>query len=339
MTATTGLDVERVTSWLVDHVDGAVAPFEFDQILGGSSNLTYRVTDGAGTVRVLRRPPVNSVLPSAHDMGREHRAMSALAGSDVPVPAMYGLCEDEAVTGAVFYVMEHVPGIQMETAEGGRQLDEAARAVAAETFVDALAALHRVDPDAVGLGEHGRRGGYVERQVRRWFRQWEQMAPHDRPVVRETYERLLEHLPDDRPTAHVVHGDYSFRNCRFALDGRLAAVLDWEISTLGEPLADLGYVLAAWDRSMEGSLQSLPGFPSAAEAADRYSAATGFDVSGLPFYVAFNHWKSACIVEGVFARYRAGALGDDRAAEGARFEPLIENRALAAKAALDDLFG
>lgn len=335
----TGIDVPAVTAWLVDHLEGAEAPFRFEQIPGGSSNLTFRLADAAGHTWVLRRPPVNSVLASAHDMTREFTAMSALGPTPVPVPATHVICEDPTVTGATFYVMGLVPGIQMEDAEGGAQLEPPARARAATTFVDALAALHAVDPDAVGLGQLGKRTGYVERQLRRWNHQWEQSRVEDRPVVRAVHERLLAIIPEQQGGATVVHGDYSFRNCRFALDGELGAVLDWEICTLGDPLADLGYVLAAWEPADPESLVGLAGFPTADEVVARYVAATGYDPSPLPFYLAFNHWKSVCIVEGVYARYLAGALGADRAGEAERFGPLIERRTERAVAHLDALSG
>lgn len=339
MASVTGIDVDNVTRWVVDHVEGVEPPLHFEPILGGSSNLTYRVTDADGHTWVVRRPPVNSVLASAHDMSREFTAMSALGPTPVPVPRVHAICEDHAVTGATFYVMEHVPGIQMEDAEGGHQLDAAGRGLAADTFVDALAALHSVDPDAVGLGQLGKRTGYVERQLRRWYKQWEQSRPHDRPVVREVYERLLAIIPEEQGPATVVHGDYSFRNCRFSHQGELRAVLDWEICTLGDPLADLGYVLAAWEPTAPASLVGLDGFPTAEQVVARYIGGTGYDPTPLPFYVAFNHWKSACIVEGVYARYLAGALGEDRSAEAERYGPLIERRSERALAELDALPG
>jgi aminoglycoside phosphotransferase (APT) family kinase protein len=327
-----GVHVGNVTRWLDAHVHGK-GPYRFAPILGGSSNLTYEVTDTAGGRWVLRRPPVNSVIPSAHDMAREHRVMDALGPTAVPVPAVYGLCEDHTVTGATFYVMEHVDGIYMEDDAGGRQLDAAGRRRAGESFVDALAALHSVDADAVGLGDLGKREGYVARQIKRWFGQWEQMHTHDRPVVREVHAELLKRLPPDGGPTCVVHGDFSFRNCRFAPDGPVRAVLDWEISTLGDPLADIGYVVAAWSGE-PGTLQALDGFPTRDEVVAQYAAATGADVSALPFYIAFNHWKTACIIEGVHARYQAGALGEDRKAEGERYGVLIDVRAEQARAEL-----
>jgi aminoglycoside phosphotransferase (APT) family kinase protein len=327
-----GIDLDAVSTWLDEHVRGE-PPYRFEPILGGSSNLTYEVIDTAGGRWVLRRPPVNSVIASAHDMAREHRVMHALGPTPVPVPRMFGLCTDDEVTGATFYVMEHVDGIYMDDEAGGRQLDPAGRRRAGESFVDALAALHAVDPDAVGLGDLGRRDGYVARQIKRWFGQWEQMHTLDRPVVREVHDTLLRLLPPDRGRSGVVHGDFSFRNCRFAHDGPVRAVLDWEISTLGDPLADIGYVVAAWSDE-PGTLHALDGFPTRDEVVERYASATGLDVSELPFYIAFNHWKTACIIEGVFARYQAGALGEERKAEGDRFGLLIDLRAEQARSEL-----
>ena len=327
-----GIDLDSVSMWLDAHVHGE-PPYRLEPILGGSSNLTYEVTDMADGRWVLRRPPVNSVIASAHDMAREHRVMHALAPTPVPVPRMFGLCDDHTVTGATFYVMEHIAGVYMDDEASGAQLDPDGRRRAGESFVDALAALHAVDPDAVGLSDLGKREGYVARQIKRWFGQWEQMHTQDRPVVREVHDTLLRCLPPEQASAGVVHGDFSFRNCRFAEDGPVRAVLDWEISTLGDPLADIGYVVAAWSGEA-GTLQGLEGFPSRDEVVARYSSASGLDLSELPFYIAFNHWKTACIIEGVYARYQAGALGEDRKAEGDRYGALIELRAEQARAEL-----
>lgn len=335
MTDVLGIAIDNVSGWLDEHVHGE-PPYRFEPILGGSSNLTYEVTDMADGRWVLRRPPVNSVLASAHDMAREHRVMRALVSSEVPVPRMFGLCDDPRITGATFYVMEHIEGIYMDDVASGEQLDPASRCRAGESFVDALAALHEVDPDAVGLGDLGKREGYVARQIKRWFGQWELTHTRERPIIREVHAALLAKLPPEQGRSGVVHGDFSFRNCRFAADGPVRAVLDWEISTLGEPLADIGYVVAAWSGEA-GTLQSLDGFPTRDEAIARYAAASGVDTSELPYYIAFNHWKTACIIEGVYARYQAGALGEDRRAEGDRFGLMIDLRAEQARRELDAL--
>jgi aminoglycoside phosphotransferase (APT) family kinase protein len=302
-----GIDLDGVTGWFREHVSGARPPLEVRLIAGGRSNLTYRVADAAGAAWVLRRPPLHGVLPSAHDMGREHRVISALAGTPVPVPATFGLCQDEAVTGAPFYVMAYVDGtVPRDEATVAASLDEPARAAAADSLVDALVALHEVDPDEVGLGELGRR----------WQRQLEQSRTRPLPALDEAHRRLAANLPAQVGPARIVHGDFRLDNVVLSPAGRVLAVLDWELCTLGDPLADVGLLCVYWAEPGDQTLPLgaaptvMPGFPGRAALTQAYATRSGRDLSQLDLYVAFASWKLAVILEGVVARHAGGAYGE-----------------------------
>jgi aminoglycoside phosphotransferase (APT) family kinase protein len=310
-----GIDIDRVSAWLVEHVDGAVAPFEFRLIVGGRSNLTYTVTDAVGHRYVLRRPPTGAVLATAHDMAREHRIIAAVGRTDVPVPPALGLCTDDGVNGAPFYVMGFVDGVVLDSAEKGAAMAPAMRRSAGLHLIDVLADLHAVDVDAVGLGDLAKREGYVERQVKRWTTQWERSKTRELPAVDEVARLLGERLPVQQGVS-IAHGDYRFGNVLTDTGhGRIAAVLDWELCTLGDPLADVGYIGVYW--ADPGTTQARPndptgidGFPTYAELLERYAARTGRDLSGIDYYIAFGSWRLAVISEGVYARYLHGAMGD-----------------------------
>ena len=316
-----GIDEPRVGAWLEQNIAGAKAPFTYELIAGGRSNLTFKVSDSAGHHYVLRRPPISHVLPTAHDMGREHRIISALGPTPVPVAPALGFCADESVNGRPFYVMGFVEGHILRDQAAAKVLDERARRTAGEDLVDVMAAIHTVDVDKVGLGDLGRRDGYIERQLKRWYSQFRQsIEGRDRsvPVLDEMHDFLSARIPEQGPGT-IVHGDYRLDNTMLGDDGRVLAVLDWEICTLGDPLADVGLLMVYWSDAGEtgsalGNLSAtaLPGFPTRAQLCDRYAAATGRDLSALPFYVAFGYWKLACILEGVYARYEGGAMGGDR---------------------------
>ena len=305
-------------------------------IAGGKSNLTYRVDSRAGSA-VLRRPPLGHVLPTAHDMVREHTVMSALAGTDVPVPRMLHLCTDTEVLGQPFYVMERVEGHVCRTDLPPGYADEPAqRRAVGEGLVDVLAALHDVDPEAVGLGEFGRPAGYLERQVRRWVKQWDatRIEGHD------ALDALAAELAADVPATQrhtVVHGDYRLDNTLLdpSTPGRVAAVLDWEMSTLGDPLADVGILLGYWSQADDTGARTdalvvpaatvLEGFPTRAEVAERYAARTGLDLTPLPWYAAFAAFKLAVVCAGIVARVRGGAMvGDGFEGIEERIGPLVE---------------
>ena len=323
--AAEAVDVARVTDWLVAHAPPVEPPLAFDLVAGGRSNLTFVVTDAAGRRLVLRRPPMSHVLATAHDMGREHRIISALHTSRVPVPEALGYCDDQAVNGRPFYVMGFVDGHVLRSAsEVEAALDEAGRRAAGADLVDVLVRLHEVDVDAVGLADLGRREGYVERQLRRWHGQFHRSQDQEREagvfrpaeVVDEVHSLLSARVPTQQGVA-IVHGDYRLDNTIVGGDGTVRAVLDWELCTLGDPLADVGTLLVYWadgSRRSRASATGLPGFPSRDELAAAYAARSSLDLTPLPYYVALGHWKLACIMEGVYVRYASGAMGEQAGA-------------------------
>jgi aminoglycoside phosphotransferase (APT) family kinase protein len=328
-----GVDVPSVTAWLEANVAGATGPFTFELIAGGHSNLTFAVTGTDATRYVLRRPPLGHVLASAHDMGREHRIIAALQGSAVPVAPALGFCDDVTVNGAPFYVMGFVDGLVLRDAAAvERHLTVEARAEAGRSIVDTLAAIHTVDLEAVGLADLGRHEGYIARQLKRWYGQWNQSKTRALPDVDAVHERLLGHIPEQGP-ATIVHGDYRLDNCMVAPTGEVVAVLDWEICTLGDPLADVGLLCVYWtgpddDRSAwTGPATTAAGFPNRADLLRRYAEVSGRDLANIDFYVAFAYWKLACILEGVYARYLGGALGTRDLSEFDVFKWQVERAA------------
>ena len=310
-----GINEQHLEKWLDANIAGAQGPYSYLLIAGGRSNLTFHVTDANGLQMVLRRPPMGHVLATAHDMEREHRIMSAVGRTDVPVPRTLGVCADNDVNGAPFYVMSFVPGVVLDSPEKGQQLPENLRTTASEHLIDVLAELHAVDVDAVGLGDLAKREGYVERQVKRWSTQWANSKTRELPAIEEVAERLARKIPVQHGVA-IAHGDYRFGNCLTDIrTGRIAAVLDWELCTLGDPLADLGYVGIYWtDPGMPltrtNDPSGLPGFCTFDHLVDRYATKTGRDVSNIAYYQAFASFRLAVIAEGVYARYLHGAMGD-----------------------------
>jgi aminoglycoside phosphotransferase (APT) family kinase protein len=310
-----GIDHDRLSAWLVDNIAGAVAPFAFSLIEGGRSNLTYRVTDAAGHRYVLRRPPLGHVLATAHDVAREHRIISAVGRTGVPVAPALGVCTDGSVNGAPFYVMGFVDGVVLDSPERAAGLTSEQKRDLSHDLIDVLADLHAVDVDAVGLGDLAKREGYVERQVRRWTTQWENSRTRDLPAIDEVARRLAADIPAQVGVS-IAHGDYRFGNCLVDPETRrVTAVLDWELCTLGDPLADVGYLGVYWvHEDGSGSRPNDPtaagGFPTHRELVDRYAARTGRDVSRIDYYVAFSAFRLAVISEGVYARYVNGAMGD-----------------------------
>jgi len=332
-----GIDHDAVTGWFRHEVTAAEPPLEFSLIAGGHSNLTYSVTDANGRRWVLRRPPLGQVLATAHDMGREHTIISALGPTDVPVPPTAGLCTDVEVNGAPFYVMEFIDGTVVRSHADAEGLSAEQRQQAGRSIVDVLAAIHAVDVDAVGLGELGRREDYVARQLKRWYTQFK---GSDSQVegglgldsVHRVHDELAANIPPQGPAA-IVHGDYRLDNCMLGGDGSVIAVLDWEICTLGDPLADVGLLCVYWSDPDEAAVlpqaspTALEGFPRKQELVDRYAAVSGRDLSDLPFYVAFGYWKLTCIIAGVYARYAGGAMGDVPEATIAGFREMLDRLA------------
>ncbi|MDZ4278557.1 MAG: phosphotransferase family protein [Dehalococcoidia bacterium] len=315
-----GLDLERLRPWFSEHVasvddpSAALSARLRAQVIGhGRSNITYRVEDDAQQW-VVRRPPLSHVQPTAHDMSREFRVISALRGTDVPVPKTYALCEDPGIIGAPFYVMAYVEGlVPVDPEEVTKRFDEEARRRLGEELIDTLAALHAVDPAEVGLADFGRPQGYIERQLRRFGEQLARVKTRELPELDELARRLAAALPAESD-ATIVHGDYRLDNAIVSDDARIAAVLDWEMSTLGDPLADLGILRMYWrDRDAEGiaavgstGVITLPGFPTWQEASARYEKRSGRGLGQLDFYIVLAHFKLAVILENMHARFQAG---------------------------------
>jgi aminoglycoside phosphotransferase (APT) family kinase protein len=310
-----GVSVPGVSAWLEANIAGAVGPFSFDLIAGGRSNLTYLVTGADGTRIVLRRPPLGQVLATAHDMAREHRVIAAVGRTGVPVPPALGLCTDIDVNGAPFYVMGFVDGVVLDSTDRAELLPVERRVHAAHHLIDVLADLHAVDVDAVGLDDFAKREGYIERQVKRWSTQWSNSKTRELAAIDEVAVRLGQRIPVQHGVS-IAHGDYRFGNCLTDVaSGRITAVLDWELCTLGDPLADVGYLGVYWfDGEAAHARTNDPtpagGFPSYSDLLERYALRTGRDLSGINYYVAFSCWRLAVISEGVYARFLSGAMGE-----------------------------
>ncbi|WP_210570127.1 phosphotransferase family protein [Streptomyces sp. GESEQ-4] len=311
-TAVVGIAGPGLRRYFERHVPECTGPLRVKPLHGGRSNLTYDVTDGTHRW-VLRRPPLGVLTPTAHDMDREYRVVAALDGTGVPVARAVLSCTDPAVIGAPFCVVDFVEGAVLRDGDEAAELPPADARRSAEALVDALVALHSVDPDDVGLGDFGRPDGYLERQVRRWRSQWDKVATRTLPDLDALHRRLARALPvSDTPA--IVHGDYRLDNTILAPGdfGRIAAIVDWEMATLGDPLADLGMLLMYWDPTCEPVLGARhvptanPGFPSGRELAERYAAGSGRDIADLAFYQALGCFKLAVIAEGIHARFSAG---------------------------------
>lgn len=336
----TGIDRARVSNWITTHVTGAAAPFTFDVIAGGHSNLTFCVTDTHGRRMVLRRPPLSHALASAHDMKREHRIISALRGSAIPVAPVLGICDDPTVNGAPFYMMEFVDGHIVRDEQSAEYLKTPeSRKHAGESLIDTMAAIHAVNIDRVGLKDLARHEGYIERQLKRWYGQWNSQKPRDLDTIDKVHDELLKRIPAQGP-ATIVHGDYRLDNCIIDDSGNIVAVLDWEICTLGDPLADLGLLMVYWTGPSDDVVVSAyqatkaPGFLSRQDLARRYAEISSRDIGQLDFYIAFALWKYACIIEGVYARYLGGALGERNASDLEPFKLQVDSAATRAEALL-----
>jgi aminoglycoside phosphotransferase (APT) family kinase protein len=319
-----GIDRAAVEGWFEANIEKVELPLGFEMIAGGRSNLTYAVTDQAGARWALRRPPLGKRLGSAHDMGREQRVVSALAETPVPVAPIAGFCDDESVNEAPFYVMEFVDGPVLRAREDADPYSAAERQAIGERVVDTLVTIHAVDPDAAGLGELGKKSDFVARTLHRWLGQWEQLRTRELPLVNEVGDRLAARIPEQGP-ATIVHGDYRLDNMILNSSLEVAAVVDWELCTLGDPLADVGLLLVYWAEEGDELLPLFepatmaPGFIGRDQVRTRYAEASGRDLSEIDFYVALGYWKLSIILEGVFARYTAGQYGSEAAAgEGAQ---------------------
>ncbi|HEU4760248.1 MAG TPA: phosphotransferase family protein, partial [Dehalococcoidia bacterium] len=308
-----GINYEGLLPWF----RASVAPVEelSATLIGhGRSNLTYRI-DADGRSWVLRRPPLSHVQPTAHDMGREYRILSALAPTDFPAPKPIAFCDDPNVNGPPFYVMQYVDGfIAVDPTEVARRFDESQRRRIGEELVDVLVRLHSFVPEELGLADFGRPQGYLERQVRRFASQLLEIRYRETPELDELARRLAVSIPPERRPG-IVHGDYRLDNAILDQEGHIIAVLDWEMCTLGDSLADMGLLRMYWpDRDDQGqpvsvagtSVMTLPGFPSWEEAAARYQRSSGIDLTNLDFYVVLAHFKLGVILENMYKRFLGG---------------------------------
>jgi aminoglycoside phosphotransferase (APT) family kinase protein len=326
--AATDLDVGRLGAWMAAHVAGFEGPLSYVKFAGGQSNPTYRL-DTPGGAYVLRRKPFGPLLPSAHAVEREYKLIAGLHPSGFPVAKPYGLCEDETVIGSPFYVMEMMTGRTLwdGTIPGMAPADRTAHY---EAIVDTLARLHAVDPDAVGLGEYGRPGNYFERQVARWTKQYRASQTDDLPEIEKLIDFLPRTVPEQTRTA-IVHGDFRIDNMIFApAEPRILAVLDWELSTLGDPLADFSYFLMSWvtppgqGAGVLGRTGSETGIPTIEAIVARYCAATGRDaIPDLNWYFAYNLFRLAGIVQGIKKRVLDGNASNAQAREMAARVPSL----------------
>ena len=310
-----GLDLPALERFFTERVPGFGGRLTAELVQGGRSNLTYRLSDGHGTW-VLRRPPLGGLTPSAHDMRREYRVVAALSDTDVPVARAVALAEAD-VLGVPFAVVEYVDGTVIRTLDELHALPQEEITRCAYGLVDVLARLHAIDPAEVGLAEFGRPEGYLARQVRRWHDQWQRVRTRELADMDRLHERLAAACPAESG-ASIVHGDYRIDNAILdpADPGEVRAVVDWEMATLGDPLADLGLLLTYWDvlggsetaagNPVADGLGPHAGFPTGAELIDRYAGRSDVDVGPLHWHVALGCFKLAVICEGIHYRHTLG---------------------------------
>ena len=305
-----GVDLAVLTSYLEQNLPGLVTgPLSAELIPGGRSNLTYRLTDGEHRW-VLRRPPLGHVLATAHDMSREFQVLSALAGTDVPVPEIVHLCADPEALGAPFYLMQEVDGTVLRELAQVSALGASTCAAIGEELIEVLARLHTIDPASIGLGSFGKPEGYLHRQVARWQKQLAASRSREVPGIEELHDRLAESVPETQRHS-LLHGDYRLDNVLVDTTvPRISAVLDWEMAALGDPLADLGltvvYSRRRPDDPLTGGVNNAPGFPSVEQIVSGYAARTGLDVSTLDWYVGLANFKLAVVAEGIYYRFTQG---------------------------------
>jgi aminoglycoside phosphotransferase (APT) family kinase protein len=316
VTSPPGLDLDALERYLGPKVGGLAGALRAEVIAGGRSNLTYIVDDGQRRF-VVRRPPLAHVLPTAHDMAREYRVLAALQGTGIPVPGVIALCEDESIIGARFYVMEWIDGHVVRDALPVEFPDTmATRQAMSSALIETLLQLHRVDPNAVGLGNFGHPEGFLTRQVRRWWQQWEASKTRELPSIEALRKRLDETVPAQSAPG-IVHGDYRLDNVMYAPADptRIVAVIDWEMCTIGDPLCDLGLLCVYWaDDESEAAARTLhgraitveDGFFKRKDLLRDYAAGTQRDLVSLDWYIALGAYKLAIIAEGITARFLMG---------------------------------
>ncbi|HVP04156.1 MAG TPA: phosphotransferase family protein [Dehalococcoidia bacterium] len=330
-----GINYATLIPWFSEHV-APVKSLTATVIGHGRSNITYRLDSDDGRSWVLRRPPLSHVQATAHDMSREFRVISALHPTGFPTPETYALCTDDSVLGAQFYIMEFVDGIiAVDANDTAKRFDEKKRHEIGIELVDVLARLHAFKPEEIGLGDFGKPQGYLERQVRRFSDQLDAIRYRETPELDELAKRLKGAIPPER-TAGIVHGDYRLDNAIINAEGHVIAVLDWEMCTLGDSLADLGLLRMYWGRPTSAqvligssSVMSLPGFPTWEEAAARYEEKSGVSLAGLDFYTVLAHFKLGVILENMYKRFLGGGT------VGAGFEMIGQQAVILGKQGLE----
>jgi aminoglycoside phosphotransferase (APT) family kinase protein len=336
VTSPPGLDLEALAAYLAPRVGGLAGALRGEVIPGGRSNLTYIVDDGERRF-VVRRPPLAHVLPTAHDMPREYRVLAALQGTGIPVPHVIALCEDDSVIGARFYVMEWIDGHVVRDALPAEFPDTPeTRGAMSTALIDTLLRLHAIDPDAVGLSDFGHPDGFLARQVRRWWQQWEASKTRELPSIETLRRRLDETVPT--PSAPgIVHGDYRLDNVMYAPadPSRIVAVIDWEMCTIGDPLCDVGLLCVYWaDDESEAAARTLhgraitveDGFAKRADLLRDYAAGTQRDLTSLDWYIALGAYKLAIIAEGITARFLMGmTVGEGFETMGEMVPAIVES--------------
>jgi aminoglycoside phosphotransferase (APT) family kinase protein len=334
-----GVDVPALTTWLAHQVPTIATPITVRTISAGRSNLTFSVEDASGARYVLRRPPLGSLESGAHDVGREYRILSALGGSTVPVPGTVAQCSDSEVIGAPFFLMDFVPGLTLNSSLAAALQSEVKHRIG-RRLPEVLAQLHELDVTKVGLDDLRRDRGYVERQLRRWQRQFDELDIPTASPLRAVADRLAMRVPAPHGNC-LLHGDYKVENVILAPDGDVAAVFDWELTSIGDPLADLGWLLVWWAEPHRSETWISPpatlagGFPDHSALVRVYSDRSSLDVSDLPYYVAFSYWRLSCINTTTRARFVAGSMGDKQL-DLAALDAQVEWQLASAMASLAD---
>jgi aminoglycoside phosphotransferase (APT) family kinase protein len=328
-----GIDAARLADYLAAHIEGFGAPLQIEQFKGGQSNPTYKLSTPSA-IYVLRRKPPGKLLASAHAVDREFRVISALSETGFPVPRPLHLCADDGIIGSMFYVMAYVPG-RVFWNPWAPGLDGKDRAALFDSLNETIARLHSFEPTRLGLGDYGRPQGYVARQIKRWSEQYRASQTHEIPAMERLISWLPEACPQDQPAA-IIHGDFRLDNCIIDLhEPRIVAVLDWELSTLGDPVADFTYHLMQWHMPVSrsgagvGTLkghEKEPGLPALGDYVDAYCRRTGrAGIENLDVYLAYNFFRIAAILQGIAGRVRDGTAANAHAAAmGSQVEPLAE---------------
>jgi aminoglycoside phosphotransferase (APT) family kinase protein len=339
MTDVPGIEQGRVGAWLAGCLGDFVPPLSFIRVGEGQSNLTFRVTDAGGRTVIVRRPPLGVILASAHDVAREYRILTALSSAGARVPRTFALCTDLEVTGAPFYAMEDVDGLVLSHVAVAEQLTRSARSSVARELATTLATFHALDVTEIGLADLTRPESLVSRQLRRWRRQWDASKTRELPLIDALAERFAAALPEERESV-LVHGDYHLGNALVGPSGDIRAILDWELCSVGDPMADVGLFVAYWNEfgaagSDRGGLfreavTALSGFPTAAELVDEYARSSQRQLDNLGFWVAFAYWKIAVIVEGVYRRW---LIDPQNGSEAGTLQPAVARLAALAEQA------